>query len=118
MPRRGLLNHVASSVSSLVTLAGVEGEKPAFKSVIEDQIKSLRKQLDKDKLMPQPPPQPEFDPGYDLRGLISFLNVSAANTQGMVPEPSRQGGDMMPNDIFADIVTSSSRMLNHITGRG
>lgn len=35
------------SVSSLVLLAGMEGEKPTFKTVIMDQISVLRQQLDK-----------------------------------------------------------------------
>jgi hypothetical protein len=35
-----------SSVSSLVLLAGYEGEKPPFRTVIKEQIADLRSQLD------------------------------------------------------------------------
>jgi len=51
-------------VSSLVLLAGIEGEKPTFKSVILDQITVLRQQLDKSSgssargALPPPPPPP------------------------------------------------------------
>ncbi|PPR04060.1 hypothetical protein CVT24_010635 [Panaeolus cyanescens] len=34
-------------VSSLVTFAGIEGEKPSFASILKAQIETLRKQLDK-----------------------------------------------------------------------
>jgi len=37
-------------VSSLVLLAGYEGDKPSFATVLRDTIKSLRKQLSKDPL--------------------------------------------------------------------
>lgn len=43
--------HTIHSVSTLVLLAGIEGDdKPSFESVLKGQIKSLRDQLDRDKL--------------------------------------------------------------------
>lgn len=44
--------HYPFSVSTLVTLAGLEGDKPSFESILTVQIETLKKQLDKPDVRP------------------------------------------------------------------
>ncbi|KAF8165526.1 P-loop containing nucleoside triphosphate hydrolase protein [Crassisporium funariophilum] len=78
-------------VSSLVTLLGIEGEKPEFSKVLKDQIEALRKQLDKsantrnsvftqDQIrheIPSRPSQPSGTRERDVRALLDALSESA-----------------------------------------
>ncbi|PBL02323.1 P-loop containing nucleoside triphosphate hydrolase protein [Armillaria gallica] len=62
-------------VSSLVTLAGYEGEKPSFALILKGQIETLRKELNKaprsSKATPEGPPTPSQD--RDVRTLLDNL---------------------------------------------
>lgn len=80
------------SVSSLVTLAGLEGEeKPSFATALKDQIKVLRKQLDKTSscgssyvetaagsTAQRPPPPPHN--ADNIRALLDTLSESVINS--------------------------------------
>ncbi|KIM91080.1 hypothetical protein PILCRDRAFT_811596 [Piloderma croceum F 1598] len=80
-------------VSSLVLLAGFEGEhKPDFASVIKGQIKALRQQLDKSfgtfgftPVAEITSPHPEKAPGRDIRALLDELSNSIARTDNDPP---------------------------------
>ncbi|KAK0468145.1 P-loop containing nucleoside triphosphate hydrolase protein [Desarmillaria tabescens] len=62
-------------VSSLVTLAGYEGEKPSFASVLKGQIETLRKQLDKSMRSSRATPEGLQTPSQDrdVRALLDNL---------------------------------------------
>lgn len=96
-------------VSSLVLLAGFEGEdKPDFATMIKGQIKTLRKQLDKasENFRATPPatyaPLSEQAPERDLRTLLDELSNSAVRSDSSlrrvhttvpeVPRPSSISG--------------------------
>lgn len=100
-----------SSVSSLVTLAGIEGDKPAFEGVLITQIATLRKQLDKKlsnsrpsydqnttsldsdtrygstkfhRTTPTRPPRPDSSKEYDVHEMLEALSQVGPRT-----DPSR-----------------------------
>ncbi|KAF9057961.1 P-loop containing nucleoside triphosphate hydrolase protein [Panaeolus papilionaceus] len=92
-------------VSSLVTFAGFEGEKPTFESILKDQIETLRKQLDKQvtyaRLEPRAPPQVPFSqrrplpnpnrstsgPSTKERDIRSLLDKLATKVPTSTPMP-------------------------------
>jgi hypothetical protein len=77
----------SNSVSTLVTLAGYEGEKPSFASLIKEEIKTLRKQLDKTV-------------GYNYIQQKAAASEAAAQTSPSGPAPPH-GGSRRENDIRA-----------------
>ncbi|KAJ2931671.1 hypothetical protein H1R20_g5400, partial [Candolleomyces eurysporus] len=75
-------------VSTLVELAGIEGEKPSFGSLIKQQISTLRKQLDKAVSgqraassardgTPIRPPRPSSSSERDIRRILDALSDAA-----------------------------------------
>lgn len=100
------------SVSSLVSLAGIEGDKPSFESLLLQQIETLRKQLDKSDLTTHgtglnapagrsarvippspavPPPNPRNSHDRDMRALLDTLSqkVSRFNPNSLFESNSR-----------------------------
>ena len=67
IPHLALVLNFSSSVSTLVTYAGLEDKKPAFATLLKQQIDDLRKQLDK------PSSLSTFNP---------ILNLGSSSTKG------------------------------------
>ncbi|KAF6762084.1 ATP-dependent Zn protease [Ephemerocybe angulata] len=91
-------------ISTLVTLAGIEGEKPSFANLIKSEIKTLRKQLDKtagydyiqskqpevvapkQTAKPTRPPRPSSSNERDIRAILDALSEHAP----VVESPTRR----------------------------
>ncbi|KAF5333195.1 hypothetical protein D9611_002641 [Ephemerocybe angulata] len=91
-------------ISTLVTLAGIEGEKPSFANLIKSEIKTLRKQLDKtagydyiqskqpevvapkQTTKPTRPPRPSSSNERDIRAILDALSEHAP----VVESPTRR----------------------------
>ena len=87
------------SVSTLVTLAGLEGDKPSFEPILKVQIETLKKQLDKADVRPTSfeavcsfensvspslrVPRPDFSQQRDVRVLLDTLSDHPPRIYGL-----------------------------------